>query len=265
VRTIRRGALVAVLLLGGACSSESAPDDAVGNCKVEPDTVCRDQDLQNVDFVAADLRGADFSGSTLSRADFRDADLTGAKLVGSILAGTNFAGANLTNVDMTGAFLFGTNFTGAEIEGIQDEGVQRCQVTEADGSYTSGALVGPEGQEEACSNTGQATTTTSRAGGGGAPRIEYFRLAKPRRCITDVAGEGIDLEWSAPNATSLTFYVDGIRIESASKEKGVKRVPFRCDGKVHIVTADAFGAGGPKASALLTVTLGATAPLSTDD
>jgi uncharacterized protein YjbI with pentapeptide repeats len=266
VRSIRCAALVALLVAAGACGSETVSDESVGDCVFEPGAVCREQDLQNVSFVAADLRGADFSGANLQNADLRDSDLSDAKLVGTILAGTNLAGANLTNADMTRAFLFGTNLSDANLDGVQDDGAQRCNVTEPDGSFTSGAIVGPDGREEPCdAGDGEATTPTTARPVTEPPRVAYFRPAKPERCITDVAGTGIEIEWWIPNANSMTFYVDGIRIESASKPRGVKRVPFICDGKQHIVSVEAFGAVEPKASGVFTASLDPTAPLTPDD
>jgi uncharacterized protein YjbI with pentapeptide repeats len=266
VRSVTRAALVAVLLLAGACSSEHVSDETVENCEFAPGAVCRDQDLKSVSFVAADLQGADFSGSDLSGADLRGADLTGAKLVGTILGATNLAGANLTNADLTRAFLFGTNLTDAELDGATMTGAQRCRMTDPDGSFVVGAVEDPQGRAVPCRGDGAAgTPTTTGPQSTGPPRVDFFRLAKPARCITDVAGEGIDIEWSAPNATTLTFYVDGIRIESATKPRGVKRVPFRCDGKVHIVSVQAFGASPPSAESVFTASLDATAPLTSGD
>lgn len=261
----RRVALVFVLVLAGACSSDAVSDDQVGECKFEPGTVCRDQDLQHVSFVGADLQGADFSGSNLSNADLRDADLSGAKMVGTVLGGTNLAGANLTNADLTRAFMAFTNLTDAELGGAIQAGAQRCQVTEPDGSFTIGSVLDAEGRPVPCVGGAAATTTTLGARSTGAPRVEYFRLAKPERCITDVAGTGVDIEWWVPNAMSMTFYVDGIRIESATRAKGTKRVPFVCNGEPHIVAVQAFGASEPNAGSTFIATLEPSAPLSPDD
>jgi hypothetical protein len=161
--------------------------------------------------------------------------------------------------------MFSTNLTGANLDGATTTGAQRCQMTQPDGSFVIGSVEDAQGREVPCIGGPAETPTTTAAGASGPPRVEFFRQANPKRCITDVAGEGIDIEWSTPNATSLTFYVDGIRIESATKTHGVKRVPFRCDGRVHIVSVQAFGPTPPSASALFTATLDATAPLTSDD
>lgn len=263
----RRAALLMVVVLAAAaCSETTVPDDEYGDCTVEPGAVCRNQDLRSISLVAADLQGVDLSGSDLSSADLRDANLTGAKFVGSVLAGTNFGGANLQNADFTNAFMFGTNLTDADLTGAITTGMQRCQVTEPDGAYTTGEVLDPEGRPVPCSGgpTGTAPTPGSTATSGPA-RVEYFRQAKPDRCINDVSGTGIEISWSVVNASSVTFFVDGIRIQQSPKRKGTLRVPFVCDGETHIVGLQAFGASGPAAEASFTAAHENVAPLTLDD
>mgnify|MGYP003949378183 CR=1 FL=1 len=64
--------------------------------------------LADHNLIAADLRGADLSGTNLANADLALAKLDGANLTGAILAGANLAEAvlgsvNLTDADLTGA------------------------------------------------------------------------------------------------------------------------------------------------------------------
>jgi uncharacterized protein YjbI with pentapeptide repeats len=63
----------------------------------------------------ADLRGADFSGASLSYADFSFADLTSA----------NFSGAFLEGADFTNANVRGANFDGAVLKCILEDGTNR--------------------------------------------------------------------------------------------------------------------------------------------
>jgi hypothetical protein len=252
-----------VVLVAAACSSGDEADDEFGPCKVEPGVVCTDQDLRNVDLVAADLHGVDLSGSDLSFANMRGADLTGAKLVGATLASTNFEDATLTNVDLSDSFMFFTNFTGADLSGVDTTGAQRCNVVEPNGSITLGELIGEDGTSQPCGTT----TATTRVGAKstGAPTIEYFRLAKPEVCLNDAAGTGVEVEWYAPNANTLTFLVDGIRIGTGSKPRGSVRVPFECDNRTHILSVQAFGAEEPSDTAAFTASLRPTAPLTPND
>ena len=255
-----------VVLAVAACSETTVPDDEYGECKVVPGAVCRDQDLRSISLVAADLTGVDLSGSDLSNADLRDANLTGAKFVGSVLAGTNFGGANLTDADLTNAFMFGTNLTDADLTGAITVGMQRCQVTEPDGAYTSGEVLDAEGRPVPCSGGPSGTLPTPGSTSTvGPPKVEYFRQAKPKRCINDVAGTGIDISWSTSNTTSINFFVDGIRIQQSTKPKGTQRVPFVCDGETHIVGMQAFGAASPAAEASFSAAHENTAPLTSDD
>ena len=177
----------------------------------------------------------------------RGADLSGAKLVGATLGGTDFTGANLKGADLARAFMFGTNLTDADLTGAITTGLQKCNVIEPDGALNFGSLVGPNGVPVPCG--GVTPTTILGAKSVGAPKIVYFRLTRPAQCLNDTSGMGIEVEWSAPNANTLTFYVDGIRIETATKARGTKRLPFECDRKKHVVSVQAFGATNPSATA----------------
>jgi len=65
--------------------------------------------LDCLGFIEMDLRGADFSYSSLVRAYFRAANLENA----------NFQQANLTNAYLMGANLKGVNFNAAVLENVQ--------------------------------------------------------------------------------------------------------------------------------------------------
>ena len=229
-----------------ACSETTGLDDEVGACEVVPGAVCRDQDLRSVSLVAADLTGVDFSGSDLSKADLRDANLTGAKLVGSVLAGTNFGGANLKNADLTNAFMFGTNLTDADLTGAITAGMQRCNVTEPDGATRPARSSTPR--------AGRSRVPEARPGPAdpgldptvGPPKIEYFRLAKPERCMNDAAGTGIDVEWSTRTRRASTSPSTASGSTGPRSRRGPSGFPFGCDGKPHTSDAGIRGTNQPE-------------------
>ncbi len=158
--------------------------------------------------------------------------------------------------------MFTTNLTDADLTGANQTGAQRCNVVEPDGSITSGSVTGPDGVAVPCG--GPTVTTLPGPKSSGAPTITYFRMVKPGKCLNDASGTGIDVEWLAPNADSLTFLVDGVRIETASKPRGTKRLPFECNRQEHIVSLQAFGATPPAANSAFSVTLKPVAPLTSD-
>jgi Pentapeptide repeats (8 copies) len=256
-RPVHLGLLAVVMsfaVVAVACSNGgSGQRDEVGaSCEVRPGVVCRDQDLQSVSLVDANLSGADFSGSDLTSSDLRNADLRGAKFVGSRLSAVNFSGANLKNADLSRASLFYTNFTDADLTGANTTGMIDCNTIEPDGSLKVGA----------CPPSPASSTPTTRSAVTGPPVIEYFRPKPPARCVNDALGTGIEVEWSTRNATGLTFSVDGIRIDSSSKVRGSRRLPFVCNDKPHIATLLALGPVGPPATVSFAESLTETAPLS---
>jgi uncharacterized protein YjbI with pentapeptide repeats len=69
-------------------------------------------DLQHFDFSDADLRGAVFNSSNLQEADLHGADL------GDVVAyATRFDGANLEGAVLRNAMLMQSRFRGAQVEG----------------------------------------------------------------------------------------------------------------------------------------------------
>jgi hypothetical protein len=235
--------LALVVLAGVGCSqgSSAAQEDTFGKCRARPGADCRNEDLRAVSLIAADLPKIDFSGSDLSNADFSQADLSGAQFVGATLAGTDFTGANLTGANFTDAKMFGVVLRGATLDGaVMTAPDNRCITTMPDGRVESGA---------SCL-AGTVTTLPQTS----PPVIEYFRATEPVRCIEDVAGTSIDVEWSTRYITSVTFFVDGIRTISSPKRKGIAQVPFTCDGKPHPVLLQAVGPMPPLATASITAT-----------
>jgi pentapeptide repeat protein len=254
-------AVVIVVGLAAACSNDAVNEGEAGDCPATPGANCAKLDLRSTSMVAANLQGIDFSGADLTDADLHNANLVGANFSGANLAGTNLAGASLQNANFTKAFMFGTNLTDANVTGANQTGAQRCNVVETDGSISSGFVLSASGQPTPC---GATVVTTVGAVSRGAASIVYFRFAKPKQCFNDVSGDGVDLEWYAPNANTLAFFLDDLRIDTQTKPRGSGRVPFVCNGKPHTLSIAAYGASGPAATARLTASFPPPAPLTSD-
>ncbi|MFN5193090.1 MAG: pentapeptide repeat-containing protein [Cyanobacteriota bacterium] len=69
-------------------------------------------EMAGFNLAGADLRGAVFNGSTL-----RDADLQGADLGDAVAYATRFDGADLRDAVLTNAMLMQSHFAGSRIEG----------------------------------------------------------------------------------------------------------------------------------------------------
>lgn len=248
-------AAVALVVLGGlaaaGCSDGPSGANEAGPCEVKPGVVCRDQDMRGVSMVAADLTGADFSGSDLRGTDLRNAVLDDVKFVGSILGAVDFTGASMKNADLSDAHLFFTNFTGADLTGVKEDGTYACNVTAANGAL--------EGRD--CAAIPGATTTTTPNNVTGPPTIDELRVAPPGRCVNDIAGNGIRIEYVTRNTIGLSFSVDGIRVDGDVKRRGVRRLPFVCDGKPHEVRLQAFGNDNAVVTRTLRTALEETAPV----
>jgi hypothetical protein len=248
------GILLVVTLLAAACSSSGDTADEAGPCTIKPGTVCRDEKLQGVSMVAADLHGADFSGADLSGADLRNANLTNAKFVKAQLGAVNFTGATLTGADLSGATVFFTNFSNAHMAGVNKTGWFACAVTQPDGGYDAGRC--PAGADS-------GSLLPAAKPPSGPPSVQHFRLQPPGRCLNDASGTGIEVEWSVKNVTAMTFTVSGIRIDGgAADDVGSMRLPFTCDDKPHVVAMTAFGSQGRLVNSSFTATLRDTAPLA---
>jgi Pentapeptide repeats (8 copies) len=252
-------AAVLVLAVAAACSSTHYDETEAGTCPATPGADCKNQDLRSVSLVAADLHNIDFSGSDLSDADFRNANLTGANLSGTTLAGTDFSGATLRDANLTKAFLFGANLTDADLTGADRTGSQVCNVTEPDGALNNGFVVNAQGKQSSC---GKAALPSLTAPPTGPPRISYFRLSEPRECVNDVAGDGIDVEWSTSNVNTIAIFVDGLQVDAETKARGSHRLPFVCDNRPHLVSMQAFGTQPPAATSSFAATFPPAAPLT---
>lgn len=94
------------------------------------------RDLTAVKLVEADLRGVNFTRSTLSRADLRAANLERANLQWVDLHWADLSGANLHEADLLGSFLWYTRLPGARLSGanflrasLRDAQLASCDLT----------------------------------------------------------------------------------------------------------------------------------------
>jgi uncharacterized protein YjbI with pentapeptide repeats len=76
-------------------------------------------DFSECDFFGADLSGASFRNSVLSRAQFREAKLRNAVLAGAVCTETSFKLADLRGADFTASTLDGVDFEGAHVYGAR--------------------------------------------------------------------------------------------------------------------------------------------------
>lgn len=79
--------------------------------------------LQNANFSGAVLVRANLEGADLRNALFLGANLNRANLAGANLAGANFNGADLTEADLTGVDLTESSLLGVRLEGAEMESV----------------------------------------------------------------------------------------------------------------------------------------------
>lgn len=141
-------AVVALLLVAGACSTTPAATPKVGaDCKgmlnLVPGASLFGCNLSGRDLQGIDLSGADLSGANLSNANLTDANLSNADLEGANLTGANLTGANLSGAVLAGAILLGALFVNAILNNV---------------SFDFGAVFGPKG-------TGGGTPVSETPGG----------------------------------------------------------------------------------------------------
>jgi hypothetical protein len=88
-------------------------------------------------------------------------------------------------------------------------------------------------------------------------------MTKPATCLNDASGTGMSRSSGTPrNANTLTFLVDGVRIETATTA-----APAFCPSIAiakHVVRLQAFGATRPSASSRSSASLRPVAPLTID-
>jgi hypothetical protein len=224
-------AFAVIVVLAGCGSQGREITNRFGDCTFEPRTDCRGQDLEAVGASNADLDGADFSGARLVGADLRDASLRNAKLVGTFLSGADMSRADLTNADLTDAWLIGTNLDDADLYRMVSTNARFCNTVMPDGTVSDCQILESDEPQKV-------------------PRPPEIVSAAPQRpvvCIVDGIGDGIEINYRVRRAQSVIFSVDGSRVSEANKPRGIKRIPFTCDGHPHRVSIEAFGRSAPTA------------------
>jgi hypothetical protein len=234
-RVVRRAGLLVgvltVLLLG--CSGSSSPQlsNDFGGCAFGAHARCPNADLAALSVPQSDLRGADFSGANFKGTDLSDSDLRDANLSGANLSRVNLVNADLRGADLSDAILFQATLDGARWSGANRTGTRYCETVLPDGSFSD------------CKELDVPTTIDTRP-----PAVVSFGPDRPVRCLHDFIGEGINVDWRVRHASSVAFQIDGVQAATAVGDKGVKRIPFPCDGARHTVTLQAFASFAPVAS-----------------
>jgi hypothetical protein len=233
-----------IATLAACGSSEREITNRFGDCTFEARTVCRGQDLEAIAASNSDLDGADFSGANLTGADLRDVSFRNATLVGTVLNGADLTGADLSNADFSKAKLIGTSFEAADLYRTTQTDAVFCNTVMPDGTVTDCQFLVP---------TKPGKTLRP-------PQIVRAGAHKPVVCIVDGIGDGIEIDFRVRRAQSVIFSVDDARVSQANVDRGIKRIPFTCDGRPHTVSLEAFGRASPTARTSFEVSVEAGKP-----
>lgn len=220
-------------------SASPTGPQVIDGCKIEPETVCRNAnlesaylfkanlaraDLRHVNLEAADLREANLRKTDLTGALITRADLTGARLQKSDLDGANFGDSNLTKTTLKSASAEGTTFANALL----------CNTVRTDGTVDN-------------SGCGGAFSPTPSPANEGAPTLQIVKFDAPS-FIKKCRGQeiGVTIEWATRNARRLTFHIDGVMQDRPSEgwpKSGDGEFAFNCNADQHryILTAQSRG------------------------
>ena len=231
--------LVASALAGVSCTSpEPELTNRFGDCNFQPGTDCHGQNLAAVSIPATDLTGANLSGVSLEDADLRNVIFRNANLSTANLSGADLTGADLRGANLSDAVLFRATMDRVDWSGANRSGTKFCNTLLPDGSVSD------------CRAIDDLT----------APVVEVkpavvvtFKPHRPIECFNDGAGMGIEVDWKVRNATSVVFLIDDLQASIGLGTRGIKRLPFPCDGERHRVTIQAFGAVPPLVTSSFTV------------
>lgn len=213
------------MILVACTTSNDAVSNDFGNCTFEPGAQCPNQDLVAVTAAESDLRGADLSGSNFEGADLRNSDLRDANLSDTVLVGVDLTGADLRGADLSRAKVFEATFDSADWVGSTRTGTRYCHTILPDGGVSD------------CPELDGVVVPFDET----PPEVVRLAAARPEGCKDDFVGEGIEVDWEVLRADYVVFLVDDVQVAASSGKRGVKRLPFTCDGKPHRVTIQAFG------------------------
>ena len=99
----------------------------VNGCAIQPNTVCIDANLEDLDLSGANLSGANLSGSSLIRTNLKRANLKGA-----ILSGTTIALGNVYRTNFKNSYIYNSKISGENIEKATLQGALLCYVNFGD-------------------------------------------------------------------------------------------------------------------------------------
>ncbi len=233
--------VIAVIAVSAGCQGSDGPSlsNRFGDCTFEPRAVCTNQNLAALSLNGMDLTGADFSDSDMNHADLRNTILRDAKLRNVNLVGVDLTGADLRGADLSGAAIFIARLENADWTGSNQTGTRFCET------------VLPDATMSTCPELTQRTPTAAVR----PPSIARFAVHQPLKCLDDGIGQGFEVDWEVRRADNVAFLIDGIRASSASGNRGVQRLPMKCDNRSHLITIQAFGASPPPASKSFSVAL----------
>lgn len=114
--------LVSLLWLPGAAYAITAPELRSQRTMQELQPDMHGRNLQQQEFLKADLQGfdlsaADLRGAVFNSSNLQEADLQGANLGDVVAYATRFDGANLEGAVLRNAMLMQSRFRGARVEG----------------------------------------------------------------------------------------------------------------------------------------------------
>ena len=109
-----------LMIFSKGCQKETI---ILNGCAIQPNTVCIDTNLEELDLSGANLSGANLSGSSLIRTN-----LKGANLKGAILSGTRIALGNVDRTNFKNSYIFNSKISGENIEKAKFRGAFLCRV-----------------------------------------------------------------------------------------------------------------------------------------
>lgn len=104
-----------------SCQKETV---VINGCAIQPNTVCMNANLDELDLSGVNLLGANLSGSSLVGTNLRKANLKGA-----ILSNVVISGANLDKTNFKKLFIFRSFIDGDKIDNASFEGALLCYVS----------------------------------------------------------------------------------------------------------------------------------------
>ncbi|MEX1047382.1 MAG: pentapeptide repeat-containing protein [Actinomycetota bacterium] len=215
--------------LSPSASPSPAGPIVIDGCKIEPETVCRNANLESAylfkaNLARADLRNVNLEGADLREANLRKTDLTGALITRADLTAARLQKSDLDDADFSESNLTKTTLKGASAEGTSFANSLLCNTVRTNGTVDNSGCGGP------LSPTPSPTTA-------GEHNPEIVKFSAPS-FINKCQGQevGVTLEWQTRNARRLTFHVDGELQDRPAEgwpKKGNGEFAFNCSADQH--------------------------------